>query len=318
MRLKDHPSSTNVHKKLRHILEDLHLRYRDVEHGQVANYIPELAKARPEWFGVSAVTVGGEVVKFGHHDQPFTIQSAVNPFLYGLALSRLGVEEVERRVGVEPSGNPFDSIALDPRNHTPFNPMVNPGAISLVDMIPGHDPTERLTTVLETVARYVGHPVEVDMAVYSSEKATGHRNRAIANLLLNFGHLERPVEEVLNLYFQACSIRVTAPDLATMGATLANRGSNPITGEMAIEPKFLRHVLSVMYTCGMYEIAGHWAHQVGLPAKSGVGGGLVVVAPNLMGVAVFSPLLDSSGAPYRGIQVMEDLSQALGLHTFHT
>lgn len=314
--MKDSQSSTSVHKELRHILEDLHLRYRDAEQGQVADYIPELGKARGEWFAVSAVTVSGEVVKFGHHDQSFTIQSAVNPFLYGLALSELGVEEVERRIGVEPSGNPFDSIALDPRNHTPFNPMVNPGAISLVDMIPGNDPTQRLTTVLEAVSRYVGRPVEVDMSVYSSEKATGHRNRAIANLLLNFGHLERPVEEVLNLYFQACSIRVTAPDLATMGATLAHRGINPITGQMAIEPKYLRHVLSVMYTCGMYEIAGHWAHKVGLPAKSGVGGGLVVVAPHLMGVAVFSPRLDSSGAPYRGIQVMQDLSQALGLHMF--
>ncbi len=300
--------------KLRNTLERLHLRYQGLSDGKVADYIPELAKADPNWFGIAAVTVSGSTYTVGDCDVPFTIQSAVNPLIYGLALESQGAEVVEGRVGVEPSGNPFNSISLDPRGNIPYNPMVNAGALCLTDLVPGADPTARLNKVLESVSAYAGRPVEVDMAVFSSELATGHRNHAIAYLLTNFKLLRHQAQEVLDLYYQQCSIRVSCLDLATIGATLANRGTNPLTGQQAIEPTYIRNILSVMFTCGMYEVAGQWAYDVGLPAKSGVGGGLVAVVPGLMGLAVFSPPLDATGATTRGTRVLRDLIQELDLH----
>jgi glutaminase len=164
--------------------------------------------------------------------------------------------------------------------------------------------------------RYVGHPVSVDMAVFTSERATGHRNRAIAHLMLNFGMIDARVDEALDLYFKQCSVLVTCRDLAMMGATLANQGVNPLTGERAIAAEYVRDVLSVMYTCGMYDYAGEWAYRVGLPAKSGVGGGILAVVPGQAGIGVFSPRLDVHGNSVRGIRVCEDLSERFGLHIF--
>jgi len=301
---------------LRAFLRDLHLQFQALRDGRVADYIPELSKADPDWFGICVVGTDGQRFEFGDFEQPFTIQSISKPFVYGMALAAHGREATLAKIGVEPSGDAFNSIVLEADTHRPHNPMINAGAIAAASLVPGEGPTERLADVLATFARYIGHPVAVDMAVFTSERATGHRNRAIAHLMLNFGIIDARVEEALDLYFKQCSILVTCRDLAMMAATLANSGVNPLSGESAIAPEYVRDILSLMYTCGMYDFAGEWAYRIGLPAKSGVGGGILAVVPGEAGVAVFSPLLDEHGNSVRGIRVCEALAQRYGLHVF--
>jgi glutaminase len=305
-----------VASPLRAFLRELHAKYQPLRAGAVADYIPELTKADPDWFGVCVVTVGGQVFEFGDSQQSFTIQSISKPFVYGLALTDYGRADVLAKIGVEPSGDAFNSIALEQRTKRPHNPMVNAGAIAAASLIKGEGPAERLDRALEMFRRYIGHAVTVDMAVFTSERATGHRNRAIAYLMRNFGMIDERVDEALDLYFKQCAILVTCRDLAVMAATLANRGVNPLSGERALAVEYVRDVLSVMYTCGMYDFAGEWAYKVGLPAKSGVGGGIIAVVPGQAGIGVFSPLLDEHGNSARGIRVCEELAERYGLHVF--
>ncbi len=305
---------TGSFEDIKELVRELHQKYASFTEGTVASYIPELAKANPNHFGISVVDIDGEVFEIGDCSQKFTIQSAINPIIHGLALEHVGPDTVEHRIGLEPSGNPFNSISLAERTRGPENPMINAGAICLTDMIRGENPTQRLSEVLSAVERYAGEELGVDMLVYSSEKLTGHRNRAIAEFLVNFGLLHNPPEQVLDLYFQQCSISLNCTQLATVAATLANRGLNPRTGILAVAPDYLRHILSVMFSCGMYEITGQWAYDVGLPAKSGIGGGLFAVVPGCMGVAVYSPPLGRGGATARGVKVLRELSDRLNLH----
>jgi glutaminase len=306
-----------VASPLRAELKALHERYAALDEGDIATYIPELAKADPSWFGICVVTAEGETFAFGDVAQAFTIQSISKPFVYGLALQTHGREATLARVGVEPTGDAFNSIVkLDEKSKRPHNPMVNAGAIAAASLITGSDPVQRLNRLLDTFRRYVGHDVNVDMAVFTSERATGHRNRAIAHLMRNFGMIGDDIEESLDLYFKQCSILVNCRDLAVMAATLANDGVNPLTGEHAVDGTYVRDILSVMYTCGMYDYAGEWAYRVGLPAKSGVSGGVIAVAPRRAGIAVFSPRLDERGNSVRGIKVCEELSHRFGLHLF--
>src|SRR5262249_24754966 len=209
-----------------------------------------------------------------------------------------------------------NAIVLDPKTNRPMNPMVNAGAIAVAGLVPGEDPTARLNRVLEMFGGYLGEKPSVNMEVFMSERSTGDRNRSIAYLMRNFGVRRSPVEETLDLYFQACSVQVNCAELATMAAPLANGGVQPVTGRTAITLPALRDVLSIMYTCGLYEASGQWVHSVGIPAKSGVGGGLLAVAPRRLGVAVYSPRLDGSGNSVRGMRVCRDLSGRLGLHLF--
>lgn len=297
-------------------LNELHLRYRDCMDGAVADYIPELAKASPSWFGISVVTASGQVYDVGDYDRPFTIQSMSKPFAYGLALEDRCREAVLKRVGVEPTGDPFNSIIKLDACNRPHNPMINAGAIATTGLIAGGDPTERLNRLLDMFGRYIGNRPNIDMSVFVSERTTGHRNRSIAHLLLNFGVIGANVEEILDLYFQQCSVLVTARDMATMAATLANQGVNPITNERAIARPYVRDLLTVMHTCGMYNYAGEWAYTVGLPAKSGVAGGVIAVVPGHFGICVYSPPVDERGNSVRGIRVCEDLSQNSGMHMF--
>jgi len=297
-------------------LSELHARYKDRVDGEVANYIPELAKANPDHFGICLVTVDGEVYGVGDFEEPFTIQSVSKPFVYAQALEDAGREAVLARVGVEPSGDAYNSIIRLDLSNRPHNSMVNAGAIAVTGLIKGDDPAERLNRTLETLGRYIGRRPSIDVSVFISERTTGHRNRAIGHLLLHFGIIENRVDEILDLYFQQCSVVVNTRDLATMAATLANRGINPFTGERAIERQYLRDVLTVMHTCGMYNYAGEWAYTVGLPAKSGVSGGIIAVVPGHFGLAVYSPRVDARGNSVRGIRVCEDLSRDAGLHLF--
>ncbi|MDX1963271.1 MAG: glutaminase A [Pirellulales bacterium] len=300
----------------RETLARLHAKYQPVSTGKVADYIPELAKAQPEWFGVSVVSCDGQCVETGDCQQLFSLQSVSKPFMFGLALQDHGREHVLSKVNVEPTGEAFNSIVLDEATNRPFNPLVNAGAIATADLIEGVDYSERISRMLAMFGRYFGRQVYVDNSIFMSERTTGHRNRAIAHLMLNFGMIRDRVEETLELYFQQCSLLVTCHDLAVMGATLANGGVNPVTGERALPAEYVKDVLSIMLSCGMYDYAGEWAFRVGLPAKSGVGGGIVAVVPGKFGIGVFSPPLDEKGNSVRGVQVCRELSERFGLHAF--
>ncbi len=301
---------------LRKTLTEIHAKYSGVNDGKLADYIPELTLANPNWFGISIVTAEGQSFDVGDFEQMFTIQSVSKPFVFGMALADRGREEVLAKVGVEPTGEAFNAIVLDERSNRPFNPLVNAGAIATADLIRGQDLAARLKKLLATFCAYAGRELHLDNAVFLSERRTGHRNRAIAHLMLNFGMVSDQIEDSLELYFQQCSILINAHDLAVMGATLANAGVNPVSKERAIESQYVKDVLSVMLSCGMYDYAGEWAYRVGLPAKSGVGGGICAVVPGKVGIGILSPLLDARGNSVRGIKVCEELSSRFGLHAF--
>jgi glutaminase len=294
-------------------LDALLERHSADRRGDVATYIPELASTDPELFGICLVTVDGAVYEAGDTRHAFTIQSMSKPLTYGLALELAGADEVRRRVGVEPSGDPFNEISLRPATGTPVNPMINAGAITCAGLVRDNvdDPVGAL---LRTYSAYAGRSLELDQAVYRSEAATGHRNRAIAHLLRSFDVLVSEAEAAVDLYFRQCSVSVDCRDLAFIAATLASGGVNPRTGERAVREDVVRSVLSVMTTCGMYDGAGEWLVSVGIPAKSGVSGGVFGVLPGRLGIAVFSPRLDEQGNSVRGVGVCRDLSRDLALH----
>ncbi len=308
--------SEAVTSSIQSFLDELHLKYKPTRSGTIASYIPELAKANPDWFSICIMTVDGQVYEVGDYEQLFTIQSISKVFVYGMALEEHGRDYVLTKVGVEPTGEAFNAIVLDERSKRPYNPMVNAGAIATTSLIKGSDPTERLNRMLDMFRRYIGHDIFIDISVFMSERTTGHRNRAMAHLMLNFGMIDEKIDEALDLYFQQCSLLVNCRDLAVMAATLANKGINPVTGARAVDSRYIKDILSVMYTCGMYNFAGEWAYTIGLPAKSGVCGGIIVVVPNQLGIAVFSPPLDERGNSVRGVKVCEELSQQFGLHLF--
>lgn len=297
-------------------LKDIHTKYRQNFSGKVATYIPELAKADPNLFGIALVTADGQMYKVGDADHLFTIQSISKPFVYGFALEDHGIEHVLRKVGVEPTGEAFNSIVFDERNNRPFNPMVNAGAIATTALIKGAGHDQRLARLLDKFSALAGRQLEIDHAVYVSERTTGHRNRAIGYLELNFGMVDEPITEHLDLYFEQCSILASARDLAVMAATLANDGVNPLSGKRALEARYVKNVLSVMHSCGMYDYAGEWSYRIGLPAKSGVGGGIVAVLPGQFGIGTFSAPLDEQGNSARGIQVCAELSDRFKFHMF--
>jgi glutaminase len=296
------------------LLRDVHAQFLPVREGSVASYIPELGRVAPDQFGIALVTADGFVYEVGDSRQPFTIQSISKPLVYGLALHDHGRDAVLARIGVEPSGDQFNAIVFDDRRNRPFNAMVNTGAIVATSLVRGTAAADRMARILDFMRVLVGHPVEVDEAVYLSELVTGNRNRAIAYLELNNGMIEGEVDTHLDLYFRQCAMVTTAADLAFIAATLARGGRHPVTGKRALATEHVRDVLSVMTTCGMYDYAGEWELRVGLPAKSGVGGGIMAVLPGQLGIGIFSPRLDEYGNPLRGIRACEELSRRLQLH----
>ena len=298
-------------------LEDIHRKCASDHAGQVATYIPELAKANPDWFGICLVTANGAVYEVGDTRQEFTIQSISKPFVYGLALEDNGREATLEKVGVEPTGDAFNSISLDPGTGRPRNPMINAGAIATAGLIAGKTPHSRFKRILETFSLYAGRELSLDEKVYLSESETGHRNRAIGHMLRNFDKLTGDPAPTTEIYFKQCSISVNCRDLGIMAATLANCGVNPLTGKQALRGEYVESVLSVMGTCGMYDYAGEWLYHVGIPAKSGVAGGVLAVLPGQLGIGVFSPRLDAHGNSVRGIRVCQELSRLLDLHLFN-
>lgn len=306
-------TGTQVLPPVQRLLQELLSQYAQVREGQVATYIPELSRADPEWFGIAVVTPDGHTYMAGDCDVEFTIQSISKPFVYGLALEDNGEEYVLTRVGLEPTGDAFNAISLDPASGRPSNPMINAGAIATAGMVKPGD-SDPMTRVIEMFSRYAGRPLTVNEAVYASERDTGHRNRAIGHMLRNFDIVDGDPEAVLNRYFQQCSISVTCRDLAMMAACLANGGVNPVTGERVVSAKYVSSVLNIMGTCGMYNYAGEWIYRVGMPAKSGVSGGVLASLAGQLGIGVFSPRLDVRGNSVRGVLVCDSLSRTYSLN----
>jgi glutaminase len=298
------------------ILGGIYEKYRSVDHGSVATYIPELGKADPNDFGICMVTVDGHVFRVGDCDKEFTIQSMCKPFAFQMALEMDGVAETLKYVGVEPSGDAFNSIELDAKTSRPSNPMINAGAIVVASRIKKSPVEAGVHAFVEKMSGAAGRGLRIDKAVLASETLTGNRNRAIAYLMRNFSIIDEQVTESLHQYFAQCSLLVTCQDMAMMAATLANMGTNPVTGQRVFDFQFIKYVLTVMLTCGLYDFAGGWAYEVGLPAKSGVGGGIFGVVNRQLGISVYSPKLDAQGNSVRGILVCKELASHFGLHAF--
>ncbi len=285
--------------------------------GSVADYIPELAVVDPDSFAVCLATSDGYVYEAGDSRKRFAIQSISKPFTYALALADRGLDVVAKKVDVEPSGEPFNEISLDPVTERPRNPMINAGAITSASLVEGDTVDERFERIRAFYSRFAGRELTLDEDMFESEDRTGNRNRAIGYLLREYGILEEDPTTTLGVYFRQCSIQVDCRDLSLMAATLADSGTHPLTGDRVLDSALNERVLSVMTTCGMYNAAGDWVTEVGLPAKSGVGGGILAVLPGQLGLAVFSPRLDAHGNSVRGVAACRRLSKDLELHFLH-
>ncbi|WP_024443457.1 glutaminase A [Mycobacterium sp. UM_WGJ] len=295
-------------------LDGILAEHAGANHGALASYIPELAQVDPTKYGLALSSSDGYVYECGDAEVPFTMQSISKPFTYALALDQLGQTEVDARIGVEPSGEGFNKISVDQVTNVPKNPMINAGAIVACSLIPGKTIEDRFDLVRDFFSACAGRSLEFDDGVYQSERASGSRNRGIAYLLESFGALGADPDDALDLYIRQCSLKVTSTDLARMAATLARGGLNPLTGRQVTDATVVRRTLSVMVTCGMYDAAGAWVSAVGMPAKSGVAGGIVAVLPGQLGIGVYSPRIDVRGNSVRGMLVCRSLSQQLGLH----
>ena len=293
------------------VLEDV----RPGDRGAPASYIPEPANVDPDKFGVSLATIDGKVYGSGDTETEFTIQSIAKPFVYALALEDRGFRDVLKRVSVEPSGEAFNELSLDEEGR-PLNPMINAGALTTHSLVGGDDWTQGqcLQRIIDGLSAFAGRRLQVDERVCGSELDHAHRNLSIAHMLRSYDIFPQDPRVIVEGYTRFCSLLVSTRDLSSMAATLANKGINPITGEKVVSGRVVRQVLSVMTTCGMYDAAGDWVTQVGIPAKSGVAGGLIGALPGQIGVATFSPRLDEHGNSVRGVRLFERMSRDMGIH----
>ena len=303
-----------VTEYLQQVVEQL----RDERGGAPSDSIPALAEADPERFGIVIATADGHVYAAGDVDDEFSLQSISKAFTYAQALEDLGAEAVHEKIDVEPSGDAFNEISLQPGTGRPANPMINAGAITSTWLVPDSERDLRRDRIRAAYSRCAGRDLAISPEVLAQEHDAGDRNRALGYLLASAGIIEGDPTRALEDYFAQCSVLVTCRDLALMGATLANDGTNPVTGEEVFAPETVSRVLSVMSSCGMYDDAGEWMVRVGLPAKSGVGGGIIAVLPGQLAVATFSPALDRHGNSVRGVLACERLSQDLQLHFSRT
>jgi glutaminase len=289
--------------------------------GKNADYIPALAKVDPRLFGIAVVTVDGRVISVGDVNHPFSIQSVSKPFIAAKLMSEMGPEELEEKIGVNATGAAFNSIEAIERNKSaedppPANPLVNAGAIATVGNLQAGSKEERWNKVMGTLNDFAGRKLTVDEEVYKSEAETNTRNRSIADLLKAYEVIPGDPAEALDVYTKQCSVAVTAKDMAVMGATLAAGGVNPITRRQVVSPEIAAKTLAVMTTAGLYEDSGAWSFNVGVPAKSGVGGGIVAVVPGQYAIAVFSPPLDDAGNSVRAQNAIESVVKDIGGNLF--
>ena len=299
------------------LVDAAYRRSRQIQDGSVADYIPVLAQADPDLFGLCVAEVNGEIHSAGDTSAEFSIQSISKAFVYALVCEGFGHEAVRDRIGVNNTGLAFDSvISIELNDGHPMNPMVNAGAIATTALAPGGTPAEQWEAIRLGLSKFAGHPLELDGEVYRSESETNQRNRAIARLLESYGRIKLDPLAVVDVYTKQCALRVTAKDLAVMGATLADGGVNPLTGQRVVSAAVCRDTLAILASNGLYERSGEWLFEIGLPGKSGVAGGVVTVAPGKAGIGAFSPRLDSAGNSVRGQRATAYLSRVLGLNIF--
>ena len=302
---------------VRGLLEDAYERYRTVDDGVVADYIPALARVSPDLFGACITGAHGESVAVGDSTHPFSIQSVSKPFVFALVCDAIGHDEARRKLGVNSTGLPFNSVmAIELNADRTMNPMVNAGAMATTSLVPGATAEDKWRYLRDGLSRFAGRALEVDDEVYESEAATNLRNQGIAHLLESYDRLYFDPDATTDVYTRQCSLLVSAETLAAMGATLADGGVNPLTGERVIAAATATRVLAVMATAGLYERSGEWMYEIGLPGKSGVSGGLVTVSPGKGGLGTFSPRLDPAGNSVRGALLTRHLSQTLGLNIY--
>ncbi|HVJ22235.1 MAG TPA: glutaminase A [Polyangiaceae bacterium] len=300
-------------------LAKAYTEFKGVAEGKNADYIPALAKVDSKLYGLAIATVDGAIYEVGNSRNEFSIQSISKVFTLARAIEALGPAEVEKRVGVNATGQAFNSIIAVEMNKktTPaMNPLVNPGAIATVDAVPAPNADAKWNLISGTHNSFAGRQLALNQEVYKSESETNTRNRAITTLLQAYEVVKGDASEVLDLYTRQCSINVSARDLAVMGATLANGGKNPLTGEQVVKPETAERVLAVMATAGLYETTGAWMYDVSLPAKSGVGGGIVAVAPGRFAIGSFAPPLDEAGNSVKGQKAIERIAEELGANIY--
>jgi glutaminase len=289
---------------------------RPIETGKPASYIETLAKADTSKIAVALAMVDGQIYSTGDDDVEFSIQSISKAFVYALAIEDAGLDKVLEKIGVEPSGDAFNSLSLERGTNRPMNPMINAGAITAHSLIGGPDWTadQRTERILEALSKLAGRKLHVCEEVYHAELRGADRNMGIGYMLKAAGIITGDTQQIVQGYIRQCAINVNVRDLAMMAATLCNAGIHPETGERIIAQDSVRQILSVMATCGMYDAAGDWMSRIGIPAKSGVAGGIIGALPGQMGIAVLSPKLDSRGNSVRGVAICEQLSRDMGLH----
>ncbi|HBD64652.1 MAG TPA: glutaminase A [Clostridiales bacterium] len=288
-------------------------------YGKVATYIPELAKASASDLGVYLISLDGDEYFAGDYNKKFTMQSISKVLTLMLSLMDNGESKVFERVGMEPTGDSFNSIVdLELKNiHKPFNPMINAGAIATTSLLAGTSPKEKTERILDLARKLSDNPsIKINEDVYLSEKLTGDRNRSIAYFMKSFNVIEGSVEDILDVYFKQCSIEVTCRDIANIGCVLANDGVSVRTGETIVPKHICRITKTIMSTCGLYDASGEFAVHIGIPAKSGVGGGIMAAVPRKMGIGVYGPALDEKGNSIAGIQILKELSEKLDLDIY--
>ena len=306
-----------MHAEIRQMVTEAYERYRGNNSGTVADYIPVLAEASPDLFGIAVVGPWGRSFEIGDVTTRFSIQSVSKPFVFALVVDTLGYEAARLRLGVNSTGFPFNSLmAVELNAERTMNPLVNAGAIATTSLTPGDTLEEKWASIRERLSLFAGRELTMNEEVYASESATNMRNQGIAHLLKSYERLYFDPDEATDIYTRQCSLDVTAHDLAVMAATLANGGVNPTTGDTVVRPGVCRRVLAVMASAGLYELSGDWLYQIGVPGKSGVSGGIVTVSPGKGGLATYSPPLDAAGNSIRGQLVTKDLSERLGLNLF--
>jgi glutaminase len=299
------------------LVAEAYERYRGTGDGAVADYIPALADASPDLFGICVVGARGRYAEIGDVATAFSIQSVSKPFVFALVCEAIGYETARLRLGVNSTGFPFNSLmAVELNEDRTMNPLVNAGAIASSSLVPGDTAEEKWEAIRSGLSRFAGRELSLDSDVYASESATNLRNHGIARLLASYDRIYFDPDQTTDVYTRQCSLSVTVHDLAVMGATLADGGMNPITGEQVVGRGVCRRVLAVMATAGLYELSGDWLYEIGMPGKSGVSGGIVTVSPGKGGMATYSPPLDAAGNSVRGQLVTKFLAERLGLNLF--
>jgi glutaminase len=307
-------------KEFQRLVDAAHAKYKDLKEGKNADYIPILTETPSELFGVVIATKDGRIYTAGDVDYKFSIQSVSKPFTAALVMKQQGTKVLDDKIGVEPTGLPFNSrLALEIyKEKRSVNPLVNAGAIAAVSLVQATSEQDRWNQILQNISDFAGSPVPLTVLekVYDSEYTTAFGNRAIANLLYNYERLYSDPEEAMRVYTRQCSIGVSARDLAIMGATLANGGVNPLTRKRVMNAADVPEMLAIMATAGFYDESGEWMYTAGLPAKTGVGGGIVAVAPGRFAIAAFSPRLNEAGNSVRSLNAIRDIAGELGVGVF--